>query len=230
MLAAVLLHRPDVQRWLGGHLLCSVAGAGPRFALTFDDGPSPRNTPGLLDVLARHGARATFFLLADRVRRHRELVRRIVAEGHDAALHGSLHVPPWLLPRALLLRDLDQAARAVRDACGVTPRHYRAPFGLLFPPQAAWVRGRGLTPVLGDNCPRDWSLRESATIAQRAIERLTPGSIVILHDSSALADPDRGPTVRAVDAILAEAAARSLRSVTVAELVQAGASRSATAT
>ena len=225
-----LLHRPDVQRWLGGHLLCRVADAGPRFALTFDDGPSPRNTPGLLDVLARHGARATFFLIADRARKHRGLVRRIVAEGHEAGIHGSLHVPPWLLPRALLLRDLDQAAAAVRDACGRPARHYRAPFGLLFPPQAAWLRSRGVTPVLGDVYPRDWSLRESATIARLVIERLTPGSIVILHDSSALADPDRGPTVGAVDAILAEAAARSLRSVTVAELIQAGASRSAAAT
>jgi len=225
-----LLHRPDVQRWLGGHLLCRVLDAGPRFALTFDDGPSPRNTPRMLDVLARHGARATFFLIADRARRHRELVRRIVAEGHEAGIHGSLHVPPWLLPRALLLRDLDQAAAAVREACGRPVRHYRAPFGLLFRPQAAWVRARGVTPVLGDVYPRDWSLRESATIARRVIERLAPGSIVILHDSSALADPDRGPTVGAVDAILAEAAGRALRSVTVAELVQAGASRSAAAT
>ena len=225
-----LLHRPAVQRWLGGHLLCRVAGAGPRFALTFDDGPSPRNTPRLLDVLARHGARATFFLIADRARQHRELVRRIVADGHEAGIHGSLHVPPWLLPRALLLRDLDHAVAAVRDACGRPARHYRAPFGLLFPPQAAWVRARGVTPVLGDNYPRDFSARESATIARRVIERLAPGSIVILHDSSALADPDRGPTVGAVDAILAEAAARALRSVTVAELVQAGASRSAAAT
>src|SRR5438477_490106 len=126
--------------------------------------------------------------------------RRLVA-----GIHGSLHVPPWLLPRALLLRDLDQAAAAVREACGRPVRHYRAPFGLLFRPQAAWVRARGVTPVLGDVYPRDWSLRESATIARRVIERLAPGSIVILHDSSALADPDRGPTVGAVDAILAEA-------------------------
>jgi peptidoglycan-N-acetylglucosamine deacetylase len=225
-----LLHRPDVQRWLGGHVLCRVEAAGPRFALTFDDGPSPRNTPRLLDVLARHGARATFFLIADRARKHRELVRRMVAEGHEAALHGSLHLWPWLLPRALLVRDIDEAASAVREACGIAARHYRAPFGLLFPPQAAWVRARGLTPVLGDNYPRDFSVGRSATIARRVLERLAPGGIVILHDSSALADPDRSPTIGAVDAILTEATARALRPVTVAELVQAGASRSAAAT
>jgi peptidoglycan-N-acetylglucosamine deacetylase len=211
-------------------MLCCVADAGPCFALTFDDGPSPRNTPGLLDVLARHAARATFFVIADRARKHRELMRRIVAEGHEAAIHGSLHVPPWLLPPPVLLRDVDQAAAAVHEACGRPARHYRAPFGLMFPPQAAWVRSRGLTPVLGNVYPRDLRLGKSATIAARVIERLEPGSIVILHDSSALGDPDRSPTVGAVDAILKEAAARSLRSVTVAELVQAGASRSAAAT
>ena len=211
-------------------MLCRVADAGPRFALTFDDGPSPRNTPGLLDLLARHGAHATFFVIANRARKHRELMRRMVAEGHEAAIHGGLHVPPWLLPPPLLLRDVDQAAAAVHDVCGRPARHYRAPFGLMFPPQAAAVRSRGLTPVLGNVYPRDFGLRMSATIAARVIERLEPGSIVILHDSSALADPDRSPTVGAVDAILKEAAARSLRSVTVAELVQAGASRSAAAT
>ena len=217
-----LLHRPAAQRWLGGHLLCRVANAGPRFALTFDDGPSPRNTPRLLDVLASHGAHATFFLIADRARRHPELVRRIAAEGHEVGIHGRHHVPAWILPRPLLLRDLEASVAAVRDACGLPPRHYRAPFGLLFPAQAAWVRARGLAPVLGSIYPRDHAAPNAATIAGRVLDLLGPGSIVILHDSSALWDPDRGPTIDAVDAVLAEAATRSLRSVSVAELVDGG--------
>src|SRR5262249_26282502 len=58
-----LLHDPRVRRLLSAHLLCEVPTAGPRFALTFDDGPSPRNTPALLDALERHRARATFFVM-----------------------------------------------------------------------------------------------------------------------------------------------------------------------
>lgn len=214
-----LLHRPEIQRWLGGHVLCRVEDAGPRFALTFDDGPSPRNTGGLLDVLARHGARATFFLIADRVRRHAELARRIVAEGHEVAIHGRFHLPAWLLPRGLLMRDLEHCAAAVREVCGGSVRHYRAPFGLVFPAQSAWVRATGLSPVLGSIYPRDHAVRRAETIARRVLDRLEPGSIVILHDASALADLDRSATLGAVEAILKEAAARSLRSVSVAELV-----------
>ena len=215
------LHHPAVLRWLSGHLLCHVTQAGPRFALTFDDGPSPRNTPALLDVLAVLGARATFFLLADRVRRHPRLVERIAAEGHEVGIHGGLHLPPWALPRALLDRDLAAAAAAVREACGLEPRHYRAPFGLLFPRQAAWVRARGLTPVLGSIYPRDHAHRAAEPIVREVLGRLAPGAIVILHDASAIADPDRGPTIRAVETIVAAGAARGLQSVTVDALARA---------
>jgi peptidoglycan-N-acetylglucosamine deacetylase len=214
-----LLHRPAVQRWLGGHLLCKVADAGPRFALTFDDGPSPRNTPGLLDVLARHGARATFFVLAGHTQRHADLVRRISSESHEVGIHGGMHLPPWSLPRAVFDRDLAASVALVREVCGASVRHYRAPFGVMLPPQAAWTRARGLTPVLGSIYPRDHSVRLADVIARRVLDRLEPGAIVILHDSSALWDPDRGATVSAVDMILKEAAARGLRSVSVAELV-----------
>lgn len=214
-----LLHRPGVQGWLRGHVRCRVADAGARFALTFDDGPSPRNTPRLLEVLARHGARATFFLISGRARRHRELTRRIAAGGHEIGTHGRLHLPAWLMPRPLLERELDSSVAEIGEACGRAPRHYRAPFGFLFPAQASWVRARGVTPVLGSSYPLDFRVRDAGIIARRVLERLEPGAIVILHDSSALMDPDRGPTIDAVDTILAQAHARGLSSVSVAELV-----------
>ena len=213
------LHHPAVQRWLRGHLLCHVSNAGPRFALTFDDGPSPRNTPTLLDGLGRLGAHATFFVLAGRSRRHPKLVERIASEGHEIGIHGAHHVPAWSLPRAWLEREIDLTAAAVRDACGTTPRHYRAPFGLMFPTQAAWVRERGLTPVLGDIHPRDHARLAPEPIVREVVSRLEPGAIVILHDSSALGDPDRGATIAAVPAIVAAGASRGLRSVTVEALL-----------
>lgn len=225
-----LLHRPGILNWLQGHLLCRVPEARDRFALTFDDGPGLRNTPRLLDILARHAARATFFVIASRVRRHHALVERALAEGHEIGVHGGLHVPPWSLPRAWLKRELTEAARAVADVTGVPPRHYRAPFGLLFEHRAAWVREWGLRPVLGDIHPRDHAVRRPALIAGRVLSRLDAGSIVILHDSGVLTDVDRYPTLAAVDVILQRAAERSLRSVPVAELVGAAAEGNGEAT
>ncbi len=212
------LQLDSVQRLLGRYLLCGVPGAGPRFALTFDDGPSPRNTPRLLEALARHQARVTFFVLARRARRHAALLRRMVAEGHEIGIHGDVHLPAWTLPSSWLERDIAPAVKAILEVAGLRPRHYRAPFGLLLPAQARRIRARGLVPVLGDNYPRDHAARRSEVIAERVLSRLRPGTIVILHDSSALGDPDRRATIDAVEAILVAARERGLAAATVADL------------
>lgn len=214
-----LLHDGGVRRLLSRHLLCEVPDAGPRFALTFDDGPSPRNTPGLLEVLERHGARATFFVMAGRARRHAELVRRAAAAGHEIGVHGRIHVPAWSLPRPLFDLELMAAMAAVTEVAGRPPRHYRAPFGLLWPAQARWALRHGVTPVLGSIYPRDHAARTAAAIVALVLPRLAPGAIVILHDSSALGDADRARTVAAVDEILAAASSRGLRATTLAEMV-----------
>ena len=214
-----LFYLRRVQRWLGRHLLCRVPAAGPRFALTFDDGPSSRNTPRLLDVLDHHGARATFFVMAGRVAPHAALVRRMRDAGHEIGIHGHLHLPAWGLPRFWLERDLERAIASVRDVTGTDPRYYRAPFGLLWPSQARWMRDRGLVAVLGDIYPRDHAERRARPIADHVLSRLGAGAIVILHDSSALGEADRSATLEAVDLILAAASSRGLRAATIGQLV-----------
>jgi peptidoglycan-N-acetylglucosamine deacetylase len=216
------LHWNRTQRWLRGHVVCHVDEAGSRFALTFDDGPSPRNTAALLEVLGRHGARATFFVLRGPLRKHPDLARRIVEGGHEIAVHGDWHLPTYMVSRGWLARDLERSVRSLRDLLGIAPRHYRAPFGVLFPGHAAVVRACGLVPVLGDVYPRDHSFKKPEPIVRRVLERLGPGSIVILHDSSALWDASRASTIAAVDRILEEASRGGLRSVTLTELSGAG--------
>lgn len=218
-----LLNDARVRRTWLAHLMCEVPTAGPRFALTFDDGPSPRNTPVLLEVLARHRARATFFVMTARLRRHADLVRRMAAAGHEIGIHGGIHLPGWSLPRFWFDRELKEAIAAVIAVMGRRPRHYRAPFGLLTPVHVRWARAQGLTAVLGSIYPRDHEARTAAQIVAQVEPRLGPGSIVILHDSNALWDADRSATVGAVDAILDAAAGLGLEAVTVEELVAAGA-------
>ena len=201
------------------HVLCRVDGVADRFAITFDDGPSPRNTGRVLERLRRHGAHATFFQLGRRVRRHPEITRRVRDEGHEVGLHDDHHLPPVCLPQWLRRRELRACEAAVR-AAGVEPaRWYRPPFGLLRPAQAEEIRAWGFAPVLGDVFPRDPERPGTERIVEWTLACLRPGSILILHDGSGYGDLDRSQTVEAADRILGHAARRGLRAVSVGELI-----------
>ena len=213
------LDSPRARAWLASFQLCRVEGASGRFALSFDDGPSPRNTPVLLATLARLHARATFFVLEPRARRHADLVRRAHEAGHEIGVHGREHLPPALLPPPFFARQLRLTAAAVEAACGVRPTRYRAPFGWLTPAQARRARAWGFEPVLGDVYPADPHVKDAAVIAERTLARLSAGSIVILHDSSVLGEASRAPTIEAVERIVTAASARGLSAVSIRELV-----------
>lgn len=220
-----LLHHPRFAGWARGHLVCRVEGVSDRFALTFDDGPNPAATPAILDLLARHQARATFFTLAPNVRRERSLVRRMVTDGHEVAVHGDLHWPLPLLPPAAIRREVQRSIAAVMAAGAPAPRFYRPPFGFMMPGQAAFVRHLGVEPVLGDVYPEDPQHPGVERIVRRVVNRLTAGSIVILHDGSPLGTADRAQTIAALEPILRHAAGAGLRAVTVGALLAAGVPR-----
>ena len=217
-----LLHRPQVSSWARGHLLCRVDGPlGGRFALTFDDGPSEEWTPPVLDRLAERGARATFFMLAGPMQRRPDLVRRVLAEGHEVALHGRRHWPLPLVSEPILRDEIAAAERALAGAAGARARFYRPPFGFMTPGQARRVRELGYESVLGDVYPEDPHRPGIDRIVRRVLQRITEGSIVILHDGAPLGRPDRSQTLAALPTILEQSAARGLHAVTVAELIEA---------
>ena len=216
-----LLHTPQFSSWIRGHLLCRVEAVPDRLALTFDDGPSAIWTPRVLDMLARHGAHATFFTLAGNVARLPQLVRRMLAEGHEVALHGDIHWPLPLLTPGLLRREIRRSAEAVSTAASVTALHYRPPFGFMVPSQARFVAEIGYRSVLGDVYPEDAQRPGTARIVARTLPRLRPGSILILHDGSPLGEPDRSQTCEALEIILERMRTIGLRGVSVAELLGA---------
>ncbi|MFI8848831.1 polysaccharide deacetylase family protein [Streptomyces sp. NPDC053499] len=164
----------------------ALDGRGNRdhVALTFDDGPDPRSTPYFLRELDRLGVRATFFLQGAAVLRHPALVRRMVTEGHEAAVHCWEHQPPWL-PRPLADRaGLERAVAAVRETAGTEPRWYRPPFGVLTATRWWAARRLGLQPVLWTAWGRDWQPdADPDSVLAQLRERLTGGATVLLHDS-----------------------------------------------
>jgi peptidoglycan/xylan/chitin deacetylase (PgdA/CDA1 family) len=151
-------------------------------ALTFDDGPDPALTPLVLDWLSRHGFRATFFLVGEKVLRHPDLARRIVAEGHLVASHSHDHsvVSNFRLTVALT-RDLAQVRAAFREVLGLDPALHRPPVGLTNPHLFRALAAHGMVCVAWNRAGGEAANRRIAGI--RAIGDLArPGAIVLLHD------------------------------------------------
>ena len=135
--AAWLLAAPGAwagYTW-GSHLLTlGSVWRGPRskreIALTFDDGPDPEQTPRILDILAAHGARATFFLIGARAARWATLVRRIAEAGHDLGNHTWSHRSLWLSGPRETARQVRDGHDAIAEAAGAPPRFFRPPWGM----------------------------------------------------------------------------------------------------
>ena len=184
----------------------------PAVGLTFDDGPGAV-TAALLDVLARHGAHATFDVLGERIAGREALLRRIAASGHEIGVHGWRHGDHRDRP----LRRAREAARtadAVRAVTGVRPRVFRPPFGLANRRLRLAVARHGLRTVLWDVDPRDYEEPGAEAILERTLAGLRPGAVVLLHDDR----PQLAPTAEAVDALLDELGRRGWRAVTLSAL------------
>ncbi len=186
-------------------------------ALTFDDGPWPVSTEAILDILDSLDARATFFMLGGRIKAHPDLVRRIVADGHLAAAHGTSHRRFSALKPAQVRNEIVRGRELIRDVAGYDSPWLRPPYGAM--DDEAWeaVRDTGARVVLWDVDSRDWKKRGAKKIARSVVKQVKPGSIVLLHDGGG----DRSQTVEALPLIIRDLKERGYLFVTVQDLVEA---------
>jgi peptidoglycan/xylan/chitin deacetylase (PgdA/CDA1 family) len=161
-------------------------------ALTFDDGPGDV-TGALLDVLARHDARATFYWVGELVAGREAVMQRAVREGHEIGVHGWTHVDHRDDAEARA-REVARTAALLFSICGVHPRRFRPPFGATNAALEAAVAEYGLETVLWDVDPRDWEDPGPEVVRDRTLAALRPGAVVLLHE--------RPGTVDAVEMIL----------------------------
>ncbi|WP_271593194.1 chitooligosaccharide deacetylase NodB [Bradyrhizobium sp. CCBAU 65884] len=166
-----------------------VSGNRPIY-LTFDDGPNPFCTPEVLDVLAQHGVPATFFVIGTYATEQPELIRRMIAEGHEVANHTMTHPDLSRCRPAEVLDEVLTASEAIRSACPqASPRHMRAPYGIWTREVLAMSASAGLTAVHWSVDPRDWSRPGVDRIVNSVLASVRPGAIVLLHDGY---PPDEG--------------------------------------
>ncbi len=176
-----------------------TADGRPIAYLTFDDGPHEPTTPQILDLLARYGARATFFVLGQSVERFPDLTRAIAEAGHSVQNHTANHVRLNTASDEVITSEVETAQALIAEATGTVPFCVRPPGGVVDIETQEILAGLGLEVALWDVDPQDWRRPEAATIASHALERIFPGAIVLLHDGGG----DRTQTVAALEAILA---------------------------
>jgi len=184
-------------------------------ALTFDDGPHPVGTPAVLEVLARAGARATFFVIGEQVRARPALVAEIAAAGHRVALHGDRHRLQTRLSAAQVDDDISRGMAAVEAATGTSPALHRPPYGIYSPFGLRMAHAMGMAPLLWSRWGKDWRRRTTPVrIARRSLRAVLPGDVILLHDADFYSSRDSHMrTVAALELIVTELSARKLDTV-----------------
>lgn len=192
-------------------------------AFSFDDGPDERLTPLVLDVLKRHHARATFFVIGRRAEAHPELIRRMAGEGHEIANHSYSHSRLLNLRfRKSLKQDITHCSHVLSQLQlpGVSPALFRPPMGLKNPALAHLQRELDLRIVVWSLHGRDTHGADAETITKRVLRRIRRGDIILFHDGHDLPGKQRSAAVvEALERILPALAERGLRTSTVGELI-----------
>ncbi len=183
-------------------------------AITFDDGPHPENTPRLLDMLKERKIRATFYVVGNMVKYSPELLRRMIAEGHEIGNHTVTHGNLARMSDEALRAELRAAHDQIVAETGVTPRSMRPPGGAIKKSQKElMLREFGYPTILWSVDPEDWKRPGPAVVTSRLVNGASPGGILLVHDL-------HKPTVDAMPSTFDQLLAQGYEFVTVTELIE----------
>ncbi len=190
---------------------CNVEGQF--VAMTFDDGPHAQHTPRLLDILKQRGIKATFFVVGQNAADNPEILKRIVAEGHELANHSYTHPLLASMGESALREQLDKTHQVVLNATGVSMKVMRPPYGALSEPQRRWTHANfGYRIILWDVDPLDWKFRDAGKVETAILGHAKAGSIILAHDI-------HKSTVDAMPSTLDALVAKGFKFATVSELL-----------
>jgi peptidoglycan/xylan/chitin deacetylase (PgdA/CDA1 family) len=197
-------------------------GPGSRLlALTYDDGPNDPYTWRLLDLLERHGVKATFFLIGRFVQQRPEIARAVVAAGHSIGNHTWSHPNLVFASAADARRQLQQTQQAIFDAAGVEPQLFRPPFGGRRPVTLRIARAMGLQPIMWNVSCYDWKAISADEIFGHAERQIRGGNVILLHDGEYhRIGVDRSRSIAASERILSRYQGDGYEFATIPEMME----------
>lgn len=206
---------------LYGRTFCGLRPGSKLLALTYDDGPNDPYTQLMLDVLERHGVKATFFLIGKFVQQRPDLARTVVDAGHAIGSHTWDHPNLIYLSQSELRRQLEKTRQAIVDATGVDTKLFRPPWGARRPATLRTIRAFGLAPVMWSVTCYDWKVDSADAIMAHAVRQIRGGDVILLHDGRHSAMGwDRSRTVEATARILSRYQSECYGFVTIPEMMK----------
>jgi len=191
----------------------SVKITEPVVAMTFDDGPHPKLTPRLLDMLKERGVKATFYVIGQNVVQYPEIVQRMVAEGHEIGNHTFTHPSLPKIGPARVGEEISKSNAAIEQTVGVRPTTMRPPYGAINPSITKRLNDEFDLPViLWSVDPQDWKIRKASHVSSHILQNAHPGAIILAHDI-------HPSTIDAMPVALDGLLAKGYRFATVSELI-----------
>ena len=174
----MIFQPPSILQSLFPSLIWRIPNAGNKIFLTFDDGPDPEATPRILDLLAEHNAKATFFCLGRQVEKYPVIFDRIKTEGHAVGNHTFSHLSGWTTDTKKYFADIERADQLIDSIL------FRPPYGRIRPSQI-WVLKEKYKIVMWDVMSGDYDERQTPEmIFARVKKKIQPGSVVVMHDKN----------------------------------------------
>lgn len=204
-----------------GRTFTGLSRGSKKIALTFDDGPNDPYTPQILDILARHNVKATFFMLGQYVHVRPDLARMAAAAGHVIGNHTFSHRNLIFLSGNRVKKEIEDCTRVLRESVGPHSSLFRPPYGGRRPASLRIARTLGLEPVMWNVTGWDWKAPSADFIEEKIAARARPGSVILLHDGGhERMGVDRSKTVVATDRIIARYKSDGYEFVTIPEMME----------
>jgi len=203
-----------------GRTFTGLSRGTKQLALTYDDGPNDPHTLRLLEVLAKHNVRATFFLIGRYAEQRPDIARELARAGHAVGNHTFSHPNLIFVSAERTRKELADCQQALLEATGERPRLFRPPFGGRRPGTLQVARALGLEPVMWNVTGHDWTAPSADIIVARVSRQIRGGDVILLHDGSHVRmGANRSQTVIATDRIIAQYKAEGYEFVTIPEMM-----------
>lgn len=192
-------------------------------ALTFDDGPSPRWTPEILDILGKENVKATFFMIGEHVLRYPEVARRVAVEGHEIGNHSFDHKGIFFYTPEEAKKEVVDCEKVIQSVTGVTTKYFRPPKAWINDEEKAVFRDMGYKVILWSLNSKDWVTFDDKYIVKFLVRNVRPGDVILFHDSGGVLGTeggDRSETVKTLPMLIEKLKTKGYRFVTISEMLK----------